>query len=95
MSVVTMSRQATVDEIAAEMDRRGVVILDLESERDALRAALEKIAENDTDGLPMYTPQAMQHIASAALAARPDRCDIEVSAVRAGSHRGEETTSDE
>ena len=44
MSVVTMSRQATVDEIAAEMDRRGVVILDLESERDALRAALEKIA---------------------------------------------------
>lgn len=29
--------------------------------------ALEKIAENDTDGLHMYTPQAMQEIALAAL----------------------------
>jgi hypothetical protein len=32
-----------------------------------LREALEKIAENDGDGLHMHTPQAMQHIARAAL----------------------------
>lgn len=38
---------------------------------NALREALEKIAENDSDGLHMYTPQAMQAIARAALNQTP------------------------
>ena len=37
------------------------------AEVETHRAALKKIAENDADGLHMYTPQAMQAVAVAAL----------------------------
>lgn len=43
MSVVTVSRKASDDEIAAEMDRRGKVIESLEVQRDALLDALHSI----------------------------------------------------
>lgn len=43
MSVVTSSRRASVDEIAAEMDRRGKSIERLEAQRDALLEALRDI----------------------------------------------------
>lgn len=38
MSITTTQRPATMDEIAAEMDRRGEVIEKLEAERDAAQA---------------------------------------------------------
>lgn len=43
MSVVTVSRKASVDEVAAEMDRRGRAIEKLEAQRDALLDALRDI----------------------------------------------------
>lgn len=43
MSTIETSRKASVDEIAAEMDRRGAVIEALEAERDRYREALESI----------------------------------------------------
>lgn len=49
MSITTLSRRATVDEIAAEMDRRGEVIERLEEKigslETALRTAESAIAE--------------------------------------------------
>jgi hypothetical protein len=43
MSITTYSRKASVDEISAEMDRRGAVIKSLEAERDGYLEALRDI----------------------------------------------------
>jgi hypothetical protein len=51
-AIALVGREADADLIAAAPD---------------MFEALTKIAENDTDGLHMYTPQAMQAIARAAL----------------------------
>lgn len=41
MTIISHHRRATVTEIAAEMDRRGDVIEQIEADRDRMRAALE------------------------------------------------------
>ncbi|WP_037152995.1 hypothetical protein [Rhizobium freirei] len=41
MTIVTANRQASFDEIVAEMDRRGSVIETLEAERDELQAEVD------------------------------------------------------
>ena len=41
MTIVTMRRSASYEEIVAEMDRRGRVIEELQRERDELREALK------------------------------------------------------
>lgn len=41
--IITHDRRATTDEIVAEMDRRGLVIEDLEAERDRYLEALRDI----------------------------------------------------
>lgn len=41
MTIATMTRNASYEEIVAEMDRRGRVIEELERERDELREALK------------------------------------------------------
>ncbi|OWQ97974.1 hypothetical protein CDQ91_10160 [Sphingopyxis witflariensis] len=51
----------------AEFDKKCRTINRLGCEKSAMKKALEKIAENDADGLHMYTPQAMQAVAVAAL----------------------------
>lgn len=43
MATTTIERKATIDEIAAEMDRRGTVIEALEAERDRYLDALNSI----------------------------------------------------
>lgn len=43
MSVITVSRQSTPDELAAEMDRRGAVIEELEARLQKYLEALESI----------------------------------------------------
>lgn len=47
MTRLDFSRRASVDEIAAEMDRRGEVIERLEARIDALESALRAAARND------------------------------------------------
>ncbi len=44
MTVTHTTRTASIDEIAAEMDRRGAVIEKLEAERDALVTAGKHLA---------------------------------------------------
>lgn len=46
MGALTVRRQASIEEIIAEMDRRGRVIEELEQERDQLKAAL-KLSDAD------------------------------------------------
>lgn len=41
MTIIHINSRSSVEEIAAEMDRRGLVIEQIEAERDRLRSALE------------------------------------------------------
>ena len=68
MSIITVYRQSTPDELAAEMDRRGAVIEQIEAERDRLRDALESIDAVGADfGHFESAARTMQEIARKAL----------------------------
>lgn len=54
----------------------------MNNDTDAMAQALRKIAQLDGDGLPEHTPQAMVHIANAALA---NSCDLGVGCDEAGA----------
>lgn len=72
MTVTHTTRTASIDEIAAEMDRRGAVIERLEAHRDALLAAakMQMAAHKALAGRVGYVRwQKMEDEAIAALAA--------------------------
>lgn len=53
MSISTFERNATIAEMAVEMDRRGAVIERLEAENERLREALA-VAEDALDGIAQH-----------------------------------------
>lgn len=68
MSIVTATRPASIDEIAAEMDRRGKAIESLEAQRDALLDALRDIDAVAVDfGHHESAARTMKEIAEKAL----------------------------
>ena len=72
MPVTTTTRQATLSEIAAEMDRRGVAIEMLEAERDLYLEALRDIDAVGVDfGHFEAAARTMQEHARSALAKTP------------------------
>jgi len=69
MPIMTVTRQATSTELAAEMDRRGDVIEKLEAERDRYLEALRDIDAVGVDfGHFETAARTMQHHARSALA---------------------------
>ena len=69
MATTTIERKATIDEIAAEMDRRGTVIEALEAERDRYLDALNSIDAVAIDfGHFESAARTMREIAQKALA---------------------------
>lgn len=73
MSVSTHTRNASINEIAAELDRRGAVIEALEAERNAYRDALENIDSVAVDfGFYESAALTMQDHARKALSSAPD-----------------------
>lgn len=68
MSITTIERRASTDEIVAEMDRRGAVIKNLEKERDRLLDALRNIDAVPIDfGHMESAARSMKEIATKAI----------------------------
>lgn len=79
MSIVTTTRPASTDEIAAEMDRRGRAIESLEAQRDALLDALRDIDAVAVDfGHYENAARTMKEIAGKAIQIAPGCPGFEV-----------------